>query len=422
MKKILIPMIEVGSGHRMIALAVKEAIGKLYPGEYAVDVIDFAREAGARREDKAMKDIWDFALAHPKLTNNINMLMEAFNGLTRSNLVTKVFFTEFVKKGTRYILDYKPDIVFSTHFFCTSVALFAREKYHFQYKVISFMADPISGHNLWINPKVDTIVAATREARNYLVSMGEPRHKIKVMSFPLNLKFFSKVEKSKEEILTSLGLDTSLKTVLASTGGQGIGDTSKYIKFLYEQGYPFNIIAVCAKNEELARELEDLKKSKQSKAKMAVLGFVDNMHELLEAADFAFTKAGPSTIFEHLVKGIPPIITQSAGIQEKGNIDFCVDNRMGWFVKSQEEFVSLIDELQRTDLLQEYKENIKKNEYVQHLPQAPYELARYVVEELSKLRKKRRDQRNPNLRALILGTRIRINSKNKRYKYKQVTR
>jgi UDP-N-acetylglucosamine:LPS N-acetylglucosamine transferase len=199
MKKILIPMIEVGSGHRMIALAVKEAIGKLYPGEYAVDVIDFAREAGARREDKAMKDIWDFALAHPKLTNNINMLMEAFNGLTRSNLVTKVFFTEFVKKGTRYILDYKPDIVFSTHFFCTSVALFAREKYHFQYKVISFMADPISGHNLWINPKVDTIVAATREARNYLVSMGEPRHKIKVMSFPLNLKFFSKVEKSKRK-------------------------------------------------------------------------------------------------------------------------------------------------------------------------------------------------------------------------------
>jgi len=131
MKKILIPMIEVGGGHRMIALAVKEAIDQLFTGQYQVDVIDFAKEAGAIRDDKAMKEAWDFALAHPKLTTNINLLIDRFKYLTRSNVVTRVLFHNFIRKGARYILEYKPDIVFSTHFFCTSVALFARDRYRF---------------------------------------------------------------------------------------------------------------------------------------------------------------------------------------------------------------------------------------------------------------------------------------------------
>ena len=405
MKKILRPMIEVGGGHKMIALAVRDAINQLYPGQYQVDVIDFAREAGAVRDDKTMKDLWDFALAHPKLTTNVNLLIDKLNHLTRANLVTKVLFQNFIRKGAQYILAYKPDIVFSTHFFCTSVALFARDKYHFQYKVISYMADPITGHNMWVNPNVDTIVAATQEARQYLISQGQPKNKIKVMSFPLNMKFFAKIAKTREEILSGLGLDPSKKTVLVSAGGQGIGDTEKYVKLLYEKGYPLNIIAVCAKNEALFKELSKLA-GKESPARIAVLGFVDNMHELLEASDFGVTKAGPSTVFEHLVKKVPPIITHNAGLQEKGNVDFCLKNKVGWFINNEKEFLELIDRILNTGILEEYKENIGKNAFIRSLPQAPFDLARFVVDEMSTKRKIRRTGRHNVLRKLVLGTRI----------------
>lgn len=409
----------------MIALAVKEAIDRLYPGQYVVDVIDFAKEAGAHREDRAIKDIWDFALAHPKFTNNVNALIDTFNILTRSNLVTRVLFQSFVRKGARYIQEYKPDIVFSTHFFCTSVALFARIKYHFQYKVIGFMADPVSGHNLWVNPIVDTIIAATKEARRYLVSMGEPRRKIRVMSFPLNLKFFDRIDRTREQILADLGLDHSLRTVIVSAGGQGIGETGKYIRFLYEKQYPLNIIAVCAKNTGLMEELSALSKDLSSKARLAVLGFVDNMHELLHASDFGITKAGPSAIFEHLTKGVPPIITHHAGLQEKGNMEFCVKNRLGWHVKNEEALGKLLDRILGTNLLEEYRENIRNNEYVKSLPQAPYEIAKFIVAELSTKRKPQRAGRGSALRALVLGTRIslyrmRMKSGRTRYKYNSI--
>lgn len=170
----------------MPALAIKESIETLFPGQYQIDVIDFAREVGANWDDKIIKGFWDWALARPELTTNLNVLLDSFNLLTRSNTVMKLFFQQFIRKGIRYILKYKPDIVFSTHFFCSSVALFARERYDLAYKIFSYMTDPVRGHNLWVNPRVDAVIVSTKEAREYLIRQGEPKDKVKVMSFPLN--------------------------------------------------------------------------------------------------------------------------------------------------------------------------------------------------------------------------------------------
>ena len=56
--KILIPMVEAGGGHEMPALAIKESIETLFPGQYQIDVIDFAREVGANWDNKIIKGFW----------------------------------------------------------------------------------------------------------------------------------------------------------------------------------------------------------------------------------------------------------------------------------------------------------------------------------------------------------------------------
>ena len=111
--------------------------------------------------------------------------------------------------------------------------------------------------------------------------------------------------------------------------------------------------------------------NKDSHTGIAVLGFVDNMHELLEASDFAITKAGPSTVFEHLVKRVPPILTHSAGLQEKGNADFCLNNKVGWFINNQEELQDLMDRILNTAILEEYRENIERNGLSDPFPRLP---------------------------------------------------
>jgi processive 1,2-diacylglycerol beta-glucosyltransferase len=284
------------------------------------------------------------------------------------------------------------------------------------------MTDPIRGHNLWVNPRIDAVIAATKEAREYLIKQGQPKNLVKVKSFPLNKKFFNEITKSREEILSGIGLDPSKKTLLATSGGQGIGDTSDYLKDLYHSEFPFNIIAVCGKNKDLFNELTGLKSSGISKVPMVVLGFVNNMHELLEISDLAIAKGGASTTLEVLVKKVPTIFTHCAALHEKGNIDFCVDNEMGWYAKNKKEFNTIMDSILGTDILDRYKTNIEANDYIKTLPEAANELARFITDELETPRKRRTRTRKTYLRAIVLGRRIdfyrlRSRNNNKRYKF-----
>jgi len=412
-------MIEAGGGHKMPALAIKEAIEELYPGQFQVDVIDFAKECGASWDDKVIKGIWDFALARPELTTSANKLIDSLSRLTWSNTVMKLFLQQFINKGTKYILRYKPDIVFSTHFFCSSVAFFARERYNLRYKIFSYMTDPIRGHNLWVNPDIEAVLVATEEAKEYLLNQGMPADKIIIKPFPLNRKFFQKIEKSREEILSELSLDPSRKTLLATSGGQGIGDTAEYVRSLYKGNFPFNIIMICGKNKDVYNEFAGLKKSGISDTPLAVLGFVDNMHELLEVTDLALAKGGASTTLELLVKRVPTIFTHCAALHEKGNIDFFVNNEMGWYVKNKKEFDSIINTVLKTDILDRYKANIEANGYLKSLPDAAAQLAHFIVKELETPYKKRAKTRYDYLRAIVLGIRInlyRLKSRSKKYR------
>jgi UDP-N-acetylglucosamine:LPS N-acetylglucosamine transferase len=164
-----------------------------------------------------------------------------------------------------------------------------------------------------------------------------------------------------------------------------------------------------------------LKNSVKSSVPMAVLGFVDNMHELLDVSDLAIAKGGASTTLEVLVKRVPTIFTHCAALHEKGNIDFCVDNKMGWFAKNEKEFNQIINKILITDILEQYKRNIDENEYIKTLPEASDNLARFIVKELETPYVKQTRSKKVLLRAIVLGTRInlyrlRSRSKNKRYK------
>ena len=68
--------------------------------------------------------------------------------------------------------------------------------------------------------RIEAVIVATKEAKEYLINQGMPKNRIKIKSFLLT-KSFSKRSKKPEEILSELSLDISRKTLLATSGGQG---------------------------------------------------------------------------------------------------------------------------------------------------------------------------------------------------------
>ena len=322
-------MIEVGGGHKAIGLAIMDAIDRLHPGLYEMSVVDFPKECGAHLMDRFVKALWNAALAQPVITNQLNLWMDAVNRVMRSNAITRVFFTDFVRKGMRYIRDFQPDLIIATHFFCTSVAVFAREAYGLDCRIVSHVNDPFRAHALWVNPLADEVVVCSRLAWDHMVKLGQNPESMTILSSPLNPRFFDPITRTREEILLELGLDPTRMTVLASSGGEGIGNTEQFIREIYLSGKAVNLIAICGRNDRLLREL-NLLAARKTNARLAPLGFVRNMNELAFASDIGLAKAGPSTLLEMLSMDCPVMLTHVASQVEQGNLDFVVGENLGW--------------------------------------------------------------------------------------------
>jgi 1,2-diacylglycerol 3-beta-galactosyltransferase len=117
------------------------------------------------------------------------------------------------------------------------------------------------------------------------------------------------MDNRKQEVRQKLGLDPTLPIVLVVGGGEGMGgivDISKQLG--YELGchtkLKSQMIVICGKNQEAKRQLECVTNWGDN-VDIQFQGFVTNMDEYMKASDVLVTKAGPGTIAEASICGLP---------------------------------------------------------------------------------------------------------------------
>ena len=411
--RIFIPMIEVGGCHKSIALSIRDSIERLQPGRFDIRVVDFMSACGARMSDRSIKASWNAALAQPGITNLLNKWMDDASLLMRSNAISQILYPAFVQKGMAYIRDEKPDLIVATHFFCTSVAVLARERYGLDCRIVSHVSDPFRAHALWVNPLVDELVVCSEQARDYLAMLGQNPETMRIVPFPINGRFFEPAARSREAILEDLGLDPRRITILASSGGEGIGSTDRYVRDLYFSDLPINLIAICGRNERLLREMR-LLHARPSGVRFAPLGFVTNMNELTDVADAAVVKAGPSTLFELLGKGCPVYVTHVAAQVEQGNLDFVVQNGLGWDVRDSDAWAEQLARLRDPACLEPVRARILRNEYIRSLPGASMQLAQALLAGMTLPRSTRRQKLRRQLAHAPVADRMRRQARKQR--------
>jgi len=115
---------------------------------------------------------------------------------------------------------------------------------------------------------------------------------------------------SKDSLRKKLGIQDDLPTVLVVGGGDGMGGIVQIAKSLGSKlgraGQPLptsQMVVVCGNNQEARRTLEESYWEKG--VKVHIQGFVDNMDEWMKASDALVTKAGPGTIAEASICGLP---------------------------------------------------------------------------------------------------------------------
>jgi 1,2-diacylglycerol 3-beta-galactosyltransferase len=192
--------------------------------------------------------------------------------------------------------------------------------------VITVVTDLGRVHEGWLVPEVDAVVVPAREVYQRAKDRGIPVEKIYHLGHPVHPKF-EDVSDSKLQCRAHLGLPAEKTIALLMAGGEGGGKLLPTTLALAKSKLPLHLVVVTGRNKALRAKLNELAPALPTP--MTILGYCDNVPELMRAADLLVTKAGPGTIAEASLAEVPVVVYDFIPGQEYGNLKYVENNGIG---------------------------------------------------------------------------------------------
>jgi 1,2-diacylglycerol 3-beta-galactosyltransferase len=147
---------------------------------------------------------------------------------------------------------------------------------------------------------------------------------MEIVGLPVAEKFCQPAG-NRSAIRDRLGWNGDRPIVLLVGGGDGMGPLEATAKAIDAARLPVSLVIVAGRNKKLKERLE----KHPWRVPARVYGFVTEMPDFMRAADILVTKAGPGTISEAFIAGLPMILYARLPGQEDGNVGYVVSNNAG---------------------------------------------------------------------------------------------
>ncbi|CAA2985499.1 probable monogalactosyldiacylglycerol synthase, chloroplastic [Olea europaea subsp. europaea] len=341
-KKVLILMSDTGGGHRASAEAIKAAFIEEFGDNYQVFITDLWTDHTPWPFNQLPKS-YNFLVKHGPLWR-MTYYASAPRVIHQSNFAaTSTFIAREVAKG---LMKYQPDIIISVHPLMQHVPLRILRAKGLLKKIVftTVVTDLCTCHPTWFHKLVTRCYCPSEEVAKRALRAGLQPSQIKVYGLPVRPSFVKPV-RPKDELREELGMDKYLPAVLLMGGGEGMGPIESTARALgdalYDEthGEPIGqVLVICGRNKKLANRLQSI----NWKVPIQVKGFVTKMEECMGACDCIITKAGPGTIAESMIRGLPIILNGFIAGQEAGNVPYVVENGCGKFSKSPKEIANIV--------------------------------------------------------------------------------
>ena len=338
-RRVLFLYLTKHSGHYAAAVAVEQALRRLHPNmdSMLLDSFSHANPILSKVTLKAYlamlktaPEIWEYMYDNPEFQVRTQKIRDLLN---RGNS----------KKLEKVIAQFQPDVVVCTQgFACGVIASWKQATGRRQPLLVGVLTDFVA-HRYWANEQVDLYITPNEETKQTLVNQGVSPERVCVNGIPISDKFDKPVDKA--AVIKSLGLRPNLPKILLMGGSLGLGPMKSAIRKLDKLPQPFDLIAVTGKNNELRERLE--RKGKKLRRPITILGFVENVHELMEISEVVVTKPGGITTAECLVKQIPMIIINPIPGQEAKNSEFLLSQGVAVQAEDGNDVMLFIDDFLR---------------------------------------------------------------------------
>ena len=271
----------------------------------------------------------------------------------------------------RIVDRYQPTVVVHTHFLGAQI-MSGRMRRHRLLPQAVVITD-FFAHAFWLQPGVARYFVASGEVRAQLLSAGVDEHRVRVTGIPIDLRF--------SELPPGQTADTDDKEhLLVLAGGLGAEHVRKILTQLKEFRWPLKVTVVCGRSAELASVAQAVVAESTGPVSFQVLGFVDNMPELMARATLAVSKPGGLTSSEALAARLPLMLVSPYPLQEEINANFLLENgcavRVEPLTTLSHKLRNLLEEEGRLAAMRDAAARLAK-------PDAARSIARTVLDELA---------------------------------------
>ena len=363
----------IGSGHRMAANALEEALLRLDNVEVVQgNVFTFFPSWLGRAFLSFYGKVLAFCPSLYALTYRWS------NGGDGSLWLRNLINGLLLRSGRTFVEETKPDLVFSTHATPTGIFSLYKQKYKPDLWLGVVVTD-FTVHRWLVCPGVDAYFNQRTEgkdgssrtlsggkARQNQTEAGKPSEGLpELFAYGIPVRSAFSVQRElmsvRQEARNAFGWPGDAFVCLLAGGGGGMLPMEEIVDSLCSKKYEtIHVVAVSGHNDALRKKLNSMQKyflrkqtgkadddvaatdagaprgssqpkdkkgveavsDAKGKSRLAVLGFTDAMPQLMQAADVVITKAGGVSLAECLACGANLLIYHPLPGQEQGNTEF----------------------------------------------------------------------------------------------------
>lgn len=380
-RRILFLISDTGSGHRNAANAIAKTLQLLYEQEHTygapiscvdIRIVDVFAECARFPLRETVSLYGPVTRRSPRLYGQIFHMTNSRERFSAANHL----YQPFLRRGLRSLIERThPDIIVSVHPLLNHVTLQALNDTGLRIPIITVVTDLVSAHVSWFARGVDACVVPTLATKNLALANGLPSKRIHALGMPVDPDFTISTTATAAERRHALNLDVNLPVVLLTGGGEGARGLAEAVQEVASQHLSVQLLVVTGRNRQLYVHLQQM--LPHSQTPMRILGFVQNMPELMRASDIIVTKAGPGAISEAVTCGLPIVLTGALPGQEAGNIDFVLRNGLGVLAPTPKSVARHLSSL--LDGSASQLEQIRARAHAIRRPYAIFDIARLIA-------------------------------------------
>ncbi len=327
--QVLILTVSAGYGHTATARSIEQRLAERGISAECIDVYQYVNKLISETIDKSTAL---YAKYTPEVYRLIYQYLDSGSIDERFNLMSFIN-ALCTYRFEKLLRELNPDFIICTHVFAAQLVHELKRKGRCRAELLGICTD-YTIHPYWETVStMDYFVIASEALIYRALKKGIRRETIYPFGIPVHPKFYRASDK--QQARQKLGFSPDSRVVLLMGGGLGYGLVDDEAGKILSVRQQIELAVVCGNNQRQRAEFERMR-DKLPFAKIHVYGFVDNVHEMMDAADILVSKPGGLTVTEALLKGLPMVAINPIAGHEERNLEFLLNQ--GACVRAEKTF------------------------------------------------------------------------------------